>query len=268
MRFITQSNPDIDLYKGALLVSKLEYPSLKISEELNYLDDLASTAATRISDSIESKDPLYQMNALSEYLFDELGFKGNHEDYDNPLNSYLSDVMKRRLGIPITLAVVYSEVGRKVGIPILNIGMPGHFLARHAEEPELFVDVFNCGVLLSVEECKKRFVKVTHGSLDWDPNYLNPINNKQVMARILRNLKISYIRNQNNYKALTIIELLLLIEPNAAEEIRDRGLLHFYTGLYPEALNDLRQYTESVTTGADNLAISELIARITRHVEG
>ena len=88
------------------------------------------------------------------------------------------------------------------------------------------------------------------------------------MARILRNVKISYIRNQNNYKALTIIELLLLIEPNAAEEIRDRGLLHFYTGLYPEALNDLRQYTESVTAGADNLAISELIARITRHVEG
>jgi len=236
-----------------------------MQRELKTLDDLAAAASPRVN---EGEDALYRVNALSEYLFDELGFRGNREEYADPRNSYLNDVLEQRLGIPITLTVLYMDVGRRLGIPLAGVGMPGHFLARHRDEPDLFIDPFNGGVLLSVDECAERFKEVTDGSVAWDPKYLAPVSSREIVARILRNLKMAYVQQEDNHRALAAIDWLLLVQPNANDELRDRGFLYCRTGRYSEALDDLRDYVASGTRGPDGLAIDELIGRITRHLEG
>ena len=137
---------EIDLGLGALLIAASEYPDMDIEREAALLDGLASAVERRIEDG---SDALRTLNTLSRVLFDDLGFRGNDDDYYDPRNSFLNDVLKRRLGIPITLALVYMEVGRRVGAPLLGIGMPGHFLVRHRDEADVYVDAFYGGILLS-----------------------------------------------------------------------------------------------------------------------
>ena len=127
---------------------------------------------------LDDDDPLYCMNTLSEYLFDHLGFKGNDEDYYDPRNSYLNQVLARRMGIPITLAVVYMEIGRRLKIPLVGIGMPGHFLVRHVEVDDLFVDPFHGGIMLSEDECRERLRERVTGEIPWDPSLLRPVSNQ------------------------------------------------------------------------------------------
>ena len=140
---------EIDLARAALLIAATEYPGLSVERELFRLDAIAEGIAPRMDDDT----PLYQLNTLSEYLFDELKFAGNHTNYHDPRNSFLNDVMERKRGIPITLSLLYIEVGKRAGVPILGIGMPGHFIVRHRDESEVFVDPFHGGILLSVDEC-------------------------------------------------------------------------------------------------------------------
>ena len=158
----------VDLARAALLFALVEYPDLDIDHELSLLDSLAAGAALRLGDNRET---IFAINTLSEYLFDEVGLQGNTDEYYDPRNSYLNQVLKRQLGIPITLSLVYLEVGKRLGIPLVGIGMPGHFLLRHRDETELFVDPFNRGILLSEEECAQRLTEITQSRMDWDPNY-------------------------------------------------------------------------------------------------
>ena len=148
-RMVGAPDEDIDLARAALLIAASEYPTLSIERELFHIDAIAEGVASRMDDDT----PLYQLNTLSEYLFDELKFAGNHTNYHDPRNSFLNDVMERRLGIPITLSLLYIEVGKRLGVPLVGIGMPGHFIVRHRDEPDVFVDPFHGGILLSEDEC-------------------------------------------------------------------------------------------------------------------
>ena len=140
---------EIELDWAALVLAVTEYPELDIAQETAALDSLAAGVARRLGDL---RDPLFCVNTLSEYLFDELGFRGNQDEYYDPRNSYLNEVLIRRLGIPITLALVYIETGRRLGVPLLGVGMPGHFMVRHRDVEDLFVDPFHGGILLTEEE--------------------------------------------------------------------------------------------------------------------
>ena len=255
------SSPDdeIDLARAALLIATVEYPRLDVERELAVLDSLAAAASRRME---EGTDPLYRVNTLSEYLFEEAGFRGNEDDYYDPRNSFLNDVLTRRTGIPISLSLVYIEAGKRLGIPLVGVGMPGHFLVRHREVEDLYIDPFYGGILLSEEECAERLLQVTGAQHPWDPRYLDPVGNRELIARMLRNLKAIYLRRNDHSRALSIIGWLLALSPEAAHELRDRGLVHYELGDYDRALDDLRGYLDRVAPDGEDGAIRALVERL------
>ena len=253
------------LDRSALALAAAEYPDLDIDRELASMDSLAAAAAGRLADR---RDPLFCLNTLSELLFDEIGFRGNREDYYDPRNSYLNDVLERRLGIPITLSLVYIETGRRLGIPLSAIGLPGHLVVGHREMDSHFVDAFNGGILLTEQECAKRIEEVSWGQIPWDPRYLSPLSNRDFIARMVRNLKAAYLGRNDYERALRMIDWLLVAQPQASAELRDRGIVRYRMGDYPAAVEDLGRYLASTGPGRDSEAVRSLIARIEARMAG
>lgn len=257
-RIVGAPDEDIDLGRAALLIAATEYPRLNLDRELFKLDGIAEGVAGRMDDD----SPLYQLNTLSEYLFDELKFAGNHTNYHDPRNSFLNDVIERRIGIPITLSLLYLEVGKRLGVPLLGIGMPGHFIVRHRDEFDVFVDPFHGGILLSEDECAERLKQVTQGSLAWDPEYLEPVSSREFIARMLRNLKVVYLQRRNYERVLATIDRVIALQPEAAVEFRDRGVVNYRLGNYEDALEDLGAYVASGEGVSDGATVMRLIDQI------
>ena len=249
---------EIDLARAALLIAATEYPGLSIERELFRIDAIAEGVAARMDDDT----PLYQLNTLSEYLFDELKFAGNHTNYHDPRNSFLNDVIERRVGIPITLSLLYIEVGKRLGVPLLGIGMPGHFIVRHRDEFDVFVDPFHGGILLSEDECAERVKQVTQGALAWDRNYLQPVKSREFIARMLRNLKVVYLQRRNYERVLATIDRVIALLPQDAVEFRDRGVVNYRLGNYTDALEDLHVYVTSGEAVSDEVTVQKLMKQI------
>ena len=249
---------EIDLVRAALLVAATEYPSLNIEYELHSLDALASQVAARVDDE---PDPLYKINTLSEYLFDELEFKGSRDDYYDPRNSFLNQVLNRRSGIPISLSLLYIEVGKRLGMPLFGIGMPGHFLVGHSDVPDLFVDSYNKGILITESECAGRLLENGGDSAKWDPKYLSPITSRDFVARLIRNLKGIYIKQETYDKALTMVDWLIRLQPEASYELRDRGIVYYRLGDLDRASTDLKSYL-GLGEGVDAKSVQDLLDRI------
>lgn len=219
----------IPLDRAALLIALARYPELDVASQLRLLDGLARGAADVMG---QDRDPLYACNALSQFLFDEAGFRGNDEDYYDPRNSYLNEVLDRRTGIPISLSLLYMEVGRRLGIPLAGIGMPGHFLVRHLEVEDLFIDPYYGGILLSQQEAAGRLQQVTGGGTLWRPEHLAPVDHRSFLARMLRNLKVIYLQRQDYDQALGVLDLLVALLPGDETERRDRqAVLNRQAGL-------------------------------------
>ena len=250
---------DIDLDRTALILAATEYPELDIAQEIAVLDSLAAGAARRLGDL---RDPLSSVNTLSEYLFDEVGFRGNQDKYYDPRNSYLNEVLARRLGIPITLSLIYIETGRRLSVPLLGVGMPGHFIVRHPDLEDLLVDPFHGGILLTEKECAERVSQVTQTEVVWNQRYLSPISNRDFITRMVRNLKSAYFNRQDYGRTLRVIDWLLLVQPEVVQERRDRGIVNYQLGNYVQALNDLQFYISSSSRIGDLEAIQGLIVRI------
>lgn len=250
---------DVDLARAALLIAATEYPNLDLDHELGILDSLSAGASQQLG---EDRSPLFCINTLSVYLFDSVGFRGNLDDYDDPRNSFLNDVLRRRLGIPITLSLMFVEVGKRLGVPLQGVGMPGHFLLKHRDEEHLFIDPFYRGVLLSEEECAQRLRQVTQANVPWDARFLRPVSNRDFIARMLRNLKGIYLRHEDHNRALSMIDRLIALQPQAGLERRDRGLVHYQLRQYEQALEDLQIYLDSAASNADTEAIEGLVSRL------
>tara|TARA_B110000014_G_scaffold258430_1_gene244539 strand:+ start:397 stop:1095 length:699 start_codon:yes stop_codon:yes gene_type:complete len=203
MNWSTQYNPsplqqfsdaadsdDLDLTQMALLIALSEYPNLDLQLEQQSLDSLASGASHRLDDE---KEPLARANMLSEYLFDEVGFSANQEDYYDPRNSYLNEVLERRVGIPITLSLLYIEVGKRLEMDLEGVGMPGHFLVRVKSGPEdILVDPFHRGIIVSEQECASRLQQIVGDTVAWDKRYVAGVSDRELITRILRNLRAIY----------------------------------------------------------------------------
>ena len=247
---------ELDVARLALLIASMEYPDLNIDDQLGVLDSLAAGASRWLTQDVEA---LQAVNVLSRWLFDDLGFAGNQEDYYDAKNSYLNDLLDRRLGIPLSLSLVYIEVGRRARVPLVGIGMPGHFLVRHRDEEGLYVDPFHKGILLSVEECRQRFHKMTNNSVPWEPGHLAPIRNRDFVARMLRNLKTIYVRKEDFTRVLSVMNMLVALLPDVAEERRDRGLIHHRLGNDREALEDLRWFASTRHPGSKDEFLDKLI---------
>jgi regulator of sirC expression with transglutaminase-like and TPR domain len=220
---VTGPENRLDLARAALLIASEEYPGL---DSLRYIAKLEVMAAAVRPAVTMTDDPAWKIRSLNTYLFEERGFRGNTEDYYDPRNSFLNDVVDRRLGIPITLSVIYMEVGRRVGIPLQGVGMPGHFITKYAEPGEdIYIDPFNRGRILSREACEE-LIQQLHGEpVPFQESFLAPVSKKQILARMLMNLKAVYIHNQNHLKALSVVERLLIIQPDVEQEKKDRAAL-------------------------------------------
>ena len=255
----------IDLAWAALLIAAMEYPDLDVMGQYEVLDDLANGAARRLGDD---GDALSSVNNLSEYLFDEVGFQGNESAYYDPRNSYLNEVLARRMGIPITLSLVCIEVGKRLGVPLEGVGMPGHFLLRHREEPGIYIDPFHRGILLSEEECAQLLRDATRSNVQWDQSYLTTVSNRELIARILRNLKGIYLNQRDHQRALGIAGLSVSLQPNIIGERRDRGMIHYQLGNHQAALEDLRIYLAASPPGVDTSDVRRLVERIGNELDG
>ncbi len=251
---------DLELDGAALLIAAEEYPHLEVEK---YLDQLASFAELAGRRDERDADPLIRITRLSNFLSDELGFRGNVENYFDARNSFLNDVIDRRTGIPITLSVVYIEVARRIGLQLFGVGMPGHFIVKYAdEEREVLIDPFNGGRLLSEEKCREMIEELYGGRMKFHPSLLRVVTKKQILTRMLQNLKGIYARVGDQHKTLGVIERALLVNPDVTGEIRDRGLVYFGMERYAAALADLEEYLRRAPQAADAKEVKERIKQL------
>jgi regulator of sirC expression with transglutaminase-like and TPR domain len=252
--------PGPDLAAPAFLIARLEYRALDPGPYLDRLDQWGDAAFHRVASDPGHDAPLAaRVDALNKYLFNELGFSGNREQYEDPRNSCLNDVLDRRTGIPITMALVYIEIARRAGIRAEGINFPGHFLVRalqdlHTDDPGegLIVDAFHAGAILNEHDCRMLLHRHMGEEAAWAPELLARATRRQILVRMLLNLKRLYVKWRSFPQARLITDLLLALSPSAVTELRDRGLLAYHMNDFPAALRDLEEYLKlSKMTDAD-----------------
>jgi len=246
---------EIDLGRAALAIAHAEYPGLDIESYAARMDRLAAAVQDRSGGEADS----YRLIAAINYtLFSVEGFRGNRDDYYDPKNSFLNEVIERKQGIPITLSVLYMEVARRVGLDLYGVGFPGHFLVKHVgKEGEIVIDPFHQGEVRSIEELEDMLDKMYRGRIAFQPEFLSPVSKKQILKRILNNLKAIYLRQGDFPKSLSVVERLLILEPNSAQEMRDRGLLYLQLECFSQALEDLEAYLRLAPYADDAAEIRE-----------
>ncbi len=252
------------LAEGALLIAQEEYPDLLLDAYLHRLDSMAAAVRARLGLEL---DPRHIVNTLNAYLFDDQGFHGNQSQYYDPRNSFLNEVLDRKTGIPITLSVLYLEIARLVGLPIVGVGMPGHFIVQYAAQADAFwIDPFHGGTILSREACTRRFQSIYGHHLPWRDAYLEPVRDHDILRRMLSNLKGIYLQQRDYPRALGVVERLLLMSPPLPADVRDRGLLHYQLGHLEAALDDLQRYLQLAVEAPDAAMITKHIAVLRKHL--
>lgn len=252
----------IDLAAAALYIAQEEYPHLDVESALQTLDHMAEAVRQRLP---EEPYPLKIIRTLNQYLFVELGFAGNTDNYYDPRNSFFNTVLERRTGIPISLSLVYLEVARRIGFPMAGVGLPGHFLIRPTlEDMAIFVDPFHQGAILFEEDCRDLLRQIYGEEAKLQPHHLETVSTKALLSRMLSNLKMIYLHQRNVAKALAAIDRILLMFPDAAPELRDRGLIYYQQGRLTEAQYDLEQYLYERPDATDAYEIRQVIEQIER----
>jgi regulator of sirC expression with transglutaminase-like and TPR domain len=241
-----------ELAPAALVIARLEYPRLEDGPYLERLDRMGVEAAARLERVSVESAPQARVEVFNDYLFRDEGFTGNREQYDDPRNSFLNQVLDRRTGIPITLALVYLEVGRRAGLAVEGVNFPGHFLvrcplARAAGGPapdDVIVDPFHGGALLSEPDCRQLLRQHLGDEAAFDRTLLAAATREQIVIRMLVNLKRIYVRMRSFPQARLVSDLLVATNSSAITELRDRGLLAYHLEDYSTALRDLETYLQ------------------------
>ncbi|BAU66320.1 hypothetical protein STA3757_37240 [Stanieria sp. NIES-3757] len=257
---INRADEDINLAKASLYYAQAEYPSLNIEDYLNKLDTIAEEIQARLP---QRRYPLKVINTINNYIFDDLKFKGNQQDYYNPANSFLNEVIDCRTGIPISLSVLYLEIAKRIDFPMVGIGMPGHFLIRpEFEEAGIFIDVFNQGEILFQQDCAERLRQLYPQPIKLEPRFLAAVSSRQILARMLTNLKYIYLNRKQYSKVLAVIDGILMLFPDHPNELRDRGLLYYELDQWDKACLDLEYYLAMLPNAEDADMIRLLLAKI------
>jgi len=254
------SRPDgrIDLARAALAIARWEYPRLDADAYLERLDGLARS----VDGLRRSPDALGRLHRLREYLFVEQGFTGNRDDYYDPRNSFLNDVLDRRQGIPITLSLVLMEVGKRLGLAIEGIGLPGHFIAgARLDDSQILLDPFNGGALVTPEECEELVGSVVGRPVTLRPEHYSPVSGRQLLTRMLANLKGAYWRRQEWDRVVGAIDRLLVLDPKAAGEWRDRGVAWSNLGEVRRGLGDWERYLTEFPDAEDHETVKGHLRR-------
>ena len=239
-RAVGRPEPALDLARTALLVAAESDARVDVDSQIHTLESWAAELSARLEPGWNN---LQKLARLRSFVFEDLGFRGDSQDYFSPSNSLLNQVMERRLGVPLTLSIIFMELGWRVGIPFEGVGFPGHFLVRLPGEPrDLVLDPFNHGRTMHEEDCRRLLDEVTGGRLEFDGRLLASVTKRDIITRLLRNLKGAYLRANQDEGALAAVERLLLIHPDDMDEVRDRGLLLFRLQRFSPALDALNAY--------------------------
>lgn len=224
---VLRPGPSVPLDEAALLIAAHAYPDLVVDHELARLDDLAAGCYAPTLD------------ALVRHLFVDERFAGNRDQYYDPRNSFLNDVVTRRLGIPITLSVLAISVGRRIGVPLSGVGLPGHFLLRDKVDADAFVDPFDGGALLDRRGCVRAFRRVQGPDAPFDDSYLEPVGTLSILARMLANLRAIFSATSDHRALLWVIRLRTALPGSAAEERGELAAALAATGSFSEAAREM-----------------------------
>lgn len=267
--------PGADLAPAALVIAQLEYPRLDAPAYLERLDVMGGAARRQIKryvDETRDSSPLSRIKGFNQYLFEQQRFVGNRNRYEDPRNSCLNEVLDRRTGIPLTLSLVYMEVGRRAELHIDGVNFPGHFLVRVPHDVGkrhggLIVDAFHGGALLSEHDCRRLLQKHVGSEVAFSRSLLAPATRTQIIVRMLLNLKRIYVHMRSFPQARDATELLLALTPSALSELRDRGLLAFHLNDTTSALRDLQTYLKLAGVGGPDRETREEHQQIWEHVK-
>jgi regulator of sirC expression with transglutaminase-like and TPR domain len=266
--------PGTSLAPAALVIARIEYPRLDSEPYLLRLDGMGHGAAHAVERHVAATgdtSTLARVKALNAFLFEELEFAGSN-DYEDPRNSCLNEVLDRRTGIPITMAVMYMEVAHRAGLQIDGVNFPGHFLVRCPEinstaTSDLIIDPFHCGALLSEHKCRVLLQKHVGSKIAFSKTLVSPATRTEIVVRMLLNLKLLYVHMRSFPQARDVTELLLALTPSALSELRDRGLLAYHLNDVTGALRDLQTYLKLSSTREMDKDARDEHAQIWEHVK-
>ena len=252
------TSPKYSLVEKCLKLSQLlEYPNLNFNDYIQKINDIGKSLQLSITNI---DNPTYRISMLNEHFFHRYGFKGDADDYYNPKNNFLNDVIEKKSGIPITLSILYAEVAKHIGLDLRIVGFPSHVIVKYKEE--IIVDPFNQGKLLTIDDLNEILYRNYGDDVEFLPEFLNELRPEHVLIRMLRNLKNSYTHSYAYDKAMRCTNMILGLEPNMPEDIRDKGVLEHYLLNNGEALKFLNRYLELEPNAEDADFVLELIRSI------
>lgn len=260
---VSGPDEDINLAEAALLIASDDYRDLDVAAYLARLDAMAATLKRRLRPDISAADRIV---ALNRFLFVEQGFSGNAADYYDPRNSFLNKVLDRKRGIPITLGIVYMEIGRRIGLPVHGVAFPAHFLVKcQLHDGTVVLDPYAKGMSLSLDDLQERLKALQNGV---EPPksavavMLAAASNKEILVRLLRNLKGIYSQRKEWLKALAAADRIISAMPDLAEEYRDRGMIYLNLECFRAALFDLQAYLKMLPVAADADAVRQQVVEL------
>ena len=263
---LLRSEPQFDLARAALLVAAESDPALDVDAEMARLEQWAGELNRRIDPAWNN---LQRLARLRTFMYEDLGFKGDVRGYYSPANSLLHSVMSRRLGIPLTLSIVFMEIGWRIGVPFEGVGFPGHFLVRLTGEPgDLLLDPYDHGASVHEEDCRRMIQLTTGGTVPYDPSMIRSLGKRDMIARLLFNLKVACLKTNDDPGALSAVERLLLLHPNDPPELRDRGLLLYRMDRYRDARSSLEAYLRARTDALDREVIERHLSALDMMLAG
>jgi regulator of sirC expression with transglutaminase-like and TPR domain len=250
----------VPLDEAALSLAEEEYPALEVEEYLVRLDRLGDRVRTRTRGPGRAA---WTLDALREVLAREEGFRGNDAEYQDPRNSFLNEVLDRRLGIPISLSVIWIEVARRAGLHLEGVGMPGHFLSKYVSPTgaTVFIDAYHGGEMLSADECVARY-RARTGGRDLDPRHLAAVSPRLILGRMLHNLRRIYLERRDDVRAWWVLDRILILAPGQAEALRDRGLVAARLGGAAAAERDLETYLSRAGSAPDADEVRRVLAAL------
>jgi regulator of sirC expression with transglutaminase-like and TPR domain len=254
----------VDLARAALAIARGDYPDLDIGSYLSRIDQIAISVNDRLG---SETDPCRSIASLNYVLFREQGFRRNRDDYFDPKNSFLNEVLERKKGIPISLSVLYVEIAQRIGLRLRGVNLPGHFLVKYIDDDqEIMIDPFNGGEIQSLASLEQLLRHLYGKKVALRPDLLVSATKKQILRRMLNNLKIIYLRANDLLKGLSIIERLLILEPGSADALRDRGMVYLKLECFRQALNDFEAYLRLVPDADDAVAVKHQIVNLRKQV--
>ncbi len=257
---VRKSECDLELGRAALLIAQEEYPQLPVERYMTRLDALAEAAKDRLDG--ETAGPVV-LQEMIRTLYEREGLRGNKEAYHDPRNSFLNDVLDRRLGIPLTLGIILLEVGWRLELPLEGVNFPGHFLVRYrGASHNLLIDPFDNGRIRFEDEAQELLNQVYGGMVRMQDAFLRSATKRDMIHRLLLNLKGLYVNVRDDERALAVVERLLLLRPDSPGERRDRGMLLVKLGRSSEATEQLQRYLEFAPQAVDAVRIRSLVRRL------